>query len=87
MPKAIHVREDNLQQILDDAPILFFKLDALSDALYDSTDNGDNLYLITDGTFEERNITYTTLSEEELRRLWKFVDHENPNQFVKIERV
>jgi hypothetical protein len=87
MPKAIRVREDNITMIVEYAKKLYFNLDYLKDNMEYAAEFGENLYLITDGTSEDDNITFTTFQETDFRRLWKFTQHENPNQFVKIERV
>lgn len=87
MPKAIQVCEDNLDYIEFYAGRLGFDLSYLKDNMECNAEDGADTYLITDGTDKDHNVTFTDMPENSFRRLWKFVDHENPNHFVKIERV
>lgn len=87
MPKAIQVCEDNLDYIMFYAARLGFNLDYLRDNMEVNAACDEDTYLITDGTDKDRNVTFTEMTESGFRQIWKFVDHENPNHFVKIERV
>lgn len=87
MPKAIRVRDDNIPMIVEYAKELGFDLRHLKDNLEYSDSYDEDLYLITDGTQENNNITFTEFSGTYFRSIWKFTQHENPNKFVPIERV
>lgn len=86
MPRALKVTEENLDKIVADAKMLKFNLDYLKDTLDYYRECG-NIYLITDGTPEDNNITFTTFTEPDFRHLWKFKSAEMPTEFVEIERV
>lgn len=88
MPYAIQVREDNFDFIKEYGREREFDLsDVYDNMIYNQADGFGKTYLITDGTPENRNVTFTDMTEEGFRQSWKFVDQENPNMFIKIERV
>jgi len=88
MPKAIQVRKDNLDFILGFAELMGgFNLDYIEDNMLYNAEDGERTYLITDGDPADRNVTFTEMTESGFRHSWKFTQHENPNQFVTIERV
>lgn len=87
MIKAIRLRSDNVDKIIEDARGVGFDLSHLKDEMeYNALDGYDTI-LITDGSVPKGNITFTTMTDIDFRQTWKFKDHENPNMFVPIERV
>lgn len=87
MPYAIQVREDNIDFIEAHGRDSLFDLSYVKENREYNAEDGENSYLITDGTHADDNVTYTMMTESGFRQSWKFVEHENPNRFVKIERV
>ncbi len=87
MPKALKVTEDNIEFIIEYGTLLQFNLRDVKDNREYYAEDGWNLYLITDGTVEHNNITFTEFPEVDFFRLWKFKTAEMPTQFVEIERV
>lgn len=88
MPFAIQIREDNLDFIHEFGHQSEMNLDHVHDTMvYNAELDLGKTYLITDGNMIDRNVTFTTMAEEGFHRTWKFVEQENPNKFVKIERV
>jgi hypothetical protein len=88
MPMAIKVQEVNLEYIINYAKERGFNLDYLGDNVANNAEYfGFDTYLITDGSTETNNVTFTEMTEPGFRQLWKFTQHESPYRFVKIERV
>jgi hypothetical protein len=87
MPKAIRLREDNLDFILEYGREREMDLRSTVDNFYYNAADGFETMLVTDGTPENRNVTFTDMTEEGFHQSWKFAEQENPNMFVKIERV
>jgi len=87
MPYAIQVRTDNLDFIKEFGHQSEFNLEYIEDNMEYNALDGENTYMITDGNMIDRNVTFTEMTESGFRQSWKFVEPENPNQFVKIERV
>ncbi len=87
MPYAIEVREDNIEFIVEYGREREFDLSYVRDNMEYNAEDGFGSYMLTDGTPEKRNVTFTMTTDAGFRQSWKFVEHENPNQFVKIERV
>lgn len=84
---AIHVREDNLAHILAYAKTVDMNLSYLRDNMEYEAEDGNALYLVTSGQKSLDNVTFTTMIEDDFRRIWKFKFQENPNKFVQIEPV
>jgi len=90
MPKAIQVREDNLDYIMEYARARDLDVSSyLKDNMEYNAEDGFKTYMVTDGdkTHDRNNTTFTMFTEEGFRDYWKFKQQENPNQFVEIERV
>lgn len=93
MPRAIPVLESNVDFIVEYAKALGFNLDHLYDDLKDLPMHRnvagpqETLYLITDGTKSDHNLTFTTVSGEGFQQNWAFTDTERIANFVEIKRV
>lgn len=87
MPQAIKVLPENIDFIMEYGREREFDLSSTRDNAEYNAEDGYETYLITDGTPEDRNVTFTAMTETGFRDSWKFVEPENPNMFVKIERV
>lgn len=86
MPKAIRVCEENLEFIIEYAKDRRLNLDYLKDTLEYNAENGFDTMLVTDGTPEQNNVTFTEMIEDDFNNSWKFAQAENPNHFVEIVR-
>jgi len=87
MPRAIRVDEDNLDFILLYGLILDFDLSHVTDDYILAAESGTETYLITDGTQQLKNVTFTTMQKEDFFNTWKFLDTEKRKMFVNIVRV
>ena len=88
MPKAILVTKQNIDFIMAYADNLGFNLDYLPDNVeYNAEEFGWTTYLITDGTPEKNNVTFTAMADADFNYNWKFADTSCEDQFVEIERV
>lgn len=88
MPRAIQVREDNIDYIDEFARERNFNLDYIRDSMeYNAEEFGWDTYLITDGNEKDNNRTFTMFADVDFRNLWKFKAPEDPKAFVEIERV
>lgn len=87
MPKALKVTEKNIENIIAFGQTLDFNLGDIKYDLEDAADYGHDLYVVTDGTPENNNVTFTTIRSDDFSRLWKFTSPEMTTDFVKIERV
>lgn len=86
MPSATKVTKENLEYIVYYATMCKLNLDYLKDTMEFNAEDGVNTYLITDGTIEEHNVTFTEVTEPDFRANWKFTDFET-STFEKIERI
>jgi len=89
MPKAVKLTEENIPHLIDYASKLQFNLDYLQDEMsYNTEEFGCDTYLITDGTPEENNVTFTAKPGIDFLHIWKF---ENPQEwthgFTRIVRI
>lgn len=93
MPRAIQVMPDNLDAINEFANARGFNLDYLPDELEDLKLNrdiakkADVLMLITDGSIENNNVTFTTMCGEDFDQTWQYINTQSPTEFHEIERV
>lgn len=87
MPKALKVTEATVDYIVDYAKVLGFDLTYLRDELEYHAEDGFELYCITDGNIEHRNVTFSTFIHPDFFRNWKFAETENHSLFTKIELV
>ena len=94
MPKAIPVLESNLDYIIKYADNLGFNLDYLPDNLEYTTTTyrtaagePEVLYMITDGTSENHNVTFTDMSGSAFDEYWTFDELESPTEFRTIKRI
>ena len=93
MPKAIPVLKSNLDYIIKYADNLGFNLDYLPDNLEalttyrDVAGNQEVLYLITDGTSENHNVTFTDVTGSGFEADWTFDEPESPTEFRTIKRI
>lgn len=87
MPKAIKVTEKNIPDILVYAHKREFNLDNLSYSLEDTASYGQDLYLITDGTMENHNVTFTEMWSADFFRNWKFTNEQFEFDFAEIEKA
>lgn len=87
MPKALKVTEETIDYIVDYAKTRGFTLDYMRDNMEYHAEDGFELYCITDGSVELRNVTFSTFTHPDFFLTWKFSETENPTQFAKIERV
>lgn len=87
MPKAIQVREDNIDYIYDYGAKLGFDLRHLRDNMEVNAIDGFDTYIMTDGSAELNNVTFTEFIDEDFFHSWKFTESQNPNHFVQITRV
>lgn len=87
MPKAILVTKQNIDFIMEYADNLGFNLDYLPDNVEYNAEDGYATYLITDGTSEKNNVTFTEMTETGFYDSWKFADTFCADHFVEIERV
>jgi hypothetical protein len=85
MPKAIRVRADNVDAIIAYAGLRRLNLDYLKDTMkYNAELYGEDTFVITDGSQERNNVTFTEMTETDFSTHWKFIKAENPNLFVPI---
>jgi thiaminase len=87
MPKAIPVLDENIEFIQDYAKERGFNLDYIQDTKEYYAEYGYVTYLITDGSNETRNLTFTEMTGADFERIWKFTSNEDPRQFVEIAPV
>ena len=87
MPKALKVRDDNIFVIVNYAKERGFDLSYIRDAYEDATEDGFEFYVMTDGTPEENNVTFTEFYGSDLGVLWKFKNKEQPYSFEEVERI
>lgn len=87
MPKALKITEETVDYAVTYARELGFDLTYLPYSMEDAADYGYDLYLITDGTSEKRNITFTTFGSDDFFRNWKFTTAENHSDFAEIEKA
>lgn len=87
MPKALKVRPDNLWYIMQYGKELNMNLSDIKDDFEIATEDGFEFYVITDGSLEHNNVTFTTSYASTFFDYWKFTRKEEPYQFVEIERV
>ena len=87
MPKAIPVIEDNITFIVEYAKALGFNLDYIRDTMEYNAEDGYVTYLITDGTSENNNVTFTEMIEPDFNHNWDFTEQPSLTEFVNIERV
>lgn len=87
MVKAIKVQEENIDMLVEYAKTLNMNLSAdLRDNYEYYAEEGEELYLITDGTLEHNNVTFTDKCGSDFFRIWTFVGDELPYGFRKIVR-
>jgi len=87
MPKAILVTKQNINFIIEYADNLGFNLDYLPYNVEDNADLGFGTYMITDGTPEKNNVTFTEMNNVDFNYTWKFADTFCADRFVEITRV
>jgi hypothetical protein len=93
MPKAIQVTKTNIDFIIKYADNLGFNLDYLHDSVQDLVLYRDVaglaevLYVITDGSSENQNVTFMTITGTGLGEYWTFAKPESPTKFVEIKRI
>jgi hypothetical protein len=84
MPKAIFVTPQNTKYIIDYAAALDMNLSDLPDNLWSNSQDGFSTYVITDGTKELNNVTFTTMTHTSFEQYWKFADTFCADYFVEI---
>lgn len=87
MPKALKVTEESIDYIIRYAKKLQFDLEYIRDSVKDATDFGHELYVITDGTEENNNITFMTMWEDDFQQYWMFKYDELESIFAEIEHL
>lgn len=86
--KAIKVREDNIDYIVEYAREREMNLDYIKDNMEYNALDGVDTYVVTDEDPENPlHCTFTDMTDYTFRTHWKFKEHENPNIFVPIERA
>jgi len=86
MPKAIFVTRQNIKYIIDYAAALDMNLSHLPDNFEYYREDGISIYVITDGTKELNNVTFTVMGQDDFERIWKFADTFCADYFVEITR-
>lgn len=87
MPKALKVRPDNLWYIIAYGKDMNMNLTDIRDTFKLATEDGFEFYVITDGSLEDNNVTFTTSYASTFFDYWKFTKEEQNYEFVEIERV
>jgi hypothetical protein len=89
MPKAIKVRPDNIWYIIAYGKELHMNLEHIRDQFEIATQVGAEFefYVVTDGTLEANNVTFTEVYASTFGDYWKFTKPEQPYEFVEIEKV
>lgn len=87
MLKALKVRQDNLWYIMQYGKDLNMNLADIKDDFEVATEDGFDIYVLTDGSLEHNNVTFTTTYASTFFDYWKFTQKEEPYQFVEIEKI
>ena len=87
MPKAIKVQDFNVAYIIQYGANLEFDLSYIGDNMDYNAADGFETYLITDGSNEDRNVTFTAFAGPDFHAIWKFAEPEDKYHFTPIERV
>lgn len=88
MPKAIKVRPDNLWYIVNYGNKMNMDLTDIKDYYFGLEEQERfEFYVMTDGSLEMNNVTFTTMYASDMRRSWKFLKPEQDYEFVEIERI
>lgn len=87
MPKALKLDRNNVGRVIGAAELLGRDLSYLPDEMVCNADLGYYTYLITDGDTIRHNLSYTTLTDVDFDRIWKFAYREIPDTWCEIERV
>ncbi len=84
MPKALKVTEETLPFIISFADERQFNLRYAHDDMIYAADFGATVYVITDKPDELDHVTFTTMWEQDFRRIWKFETTEDPHEFTEV---
>jgi hypothetical protein len=83
MPFAVKATKDNVDYIVGYGDALRFSLSYVKDVVEEYAGYGADCYVVTDGTPEKDNVTFTIFSDVDFFLMWKFVD-EKPDKFSEI---
>ena len=87
MPKAIKVRMDNLWYIIQYGKDMNFNLTDIRDNAKVAFEDGFEFYVVTDGSLEENNVTFTNVYAGDFDVFWNWIGTPENYQFVECERI
>lgn len=87
MPRAIRVTNTNVRTLIQTAEKQGFNLGHLLDNLKYAQEFGQQLYLITDGSTEKNNVTFTDMWGTDFQRNWQFKTAPSLAKYTEIIRL